>query len=175
MPRWIFFVAGFALLGALGVFAVSRVTPRGIEAIKREEGFRAKPYRDKAGHPTIGYGHKIRPGEVFTEITKEQGEQLLLADLAEAEGAVQRLVKVPLTPGQYDALVSLVFNIGVGAFEYGGPNKTHSTILKRLNAGDYQGARAELARWNKITVDGEKVPDPVLTARRAREQDIFIS
>ena len=167
MPRWFFFIAGVALLGALGVFAVTRLSPRGIADLKFEEGFRLRPYKDKAGIWTIYHGHKILPGEVFNN-TAEEGERILLQDLAIAESAVQRLVKVTLSAGQYDALVSMVFNIGVTAF-------ANSTLLKKLNAADYQGAYHEMARWNKITVNDVKVEDKILTARRAREQARFLA
>lgn len=170
MPRWFYFVFGFALLGALGVFAVSRLSARGIAHLKRKEGWSATPYKDQAGYPTIGYGHKIRPGEYFTVIDEAQGEQLLLADLAEAEAAVQRLVAVQLTTGQYDALVSLVFNVGAGAIE-------KSTLLRKLNAGDTAGAADEFLRWNKITDPrtGEKVVSSGIDRRRIEERDIFLS
>lgn len=154
---------------------MSRISQRGINRIKQHERFMPEPYRDQAGYPTIGWGHRIGPGEQFTRIDEAEGERLLRRDLAIAEEAVGRLVTAPLTQNQYDALISFVFNVGAGAFEFGGPGKTHSTILKKLNALDYSGAAEEFKRWNNITVNGEKVKSDGLTVRRVAERDLFVA
>lgn len=168
MPRWLPLIFVVSILGAMGVFVVSRISQAGLNRIKRHEAFSPVPYLDEAGKPTIGWGHLIRPGESFTRITEAQGEDILRRDLAEAESAVDRLVKVSLTQSQYDALVSLVFNIGAAAF-------AGSTLLSKLNAGDYDGAYAEFPRWNKVTVSGVKVVSNILSKRRADEQALFIA
>jgi lysozyme len=154
--------------GALG----PRVSPAGLAELKRLEGFRAEPYPDQAGHLTIGYGHKVLPGESFTRITSAEGEQLLAADVAAAEAMLARYVTVPLTQGQRDALTSFLFNVDSddnGAFR-------ESTLLRLLNAGDYEGARAELARWVFVKGPlGEKTVSAGLKTRRAAEAALFVA
>lgn len=146
-----------------------KISQRGLDELKRQEGFRSTAYRDEGGNWTIGYGHLIKPRDSVTmvsEITREQAEELLRQDLAEAEKAVNRYVDVPLTQGQYDALVSFVFNVGAGAF-------AESTLLQRLNDGDYDGAAEELRRWDKVTVDGEKRSSEILANRREAEREMW--
>lgn len=113
---------------------------KGLDYIRQFEKFEPVPYPDVAGKMTIGYGHLILPGEHFTSITKAEAESLFKKDVGIAERAINRLVKVPLSQNQYDALTSLVFNIGIGAFE-------SSTILRKINVKDYAGASAEFPRW----------------------------
>jgi lysozyme len=114
----------------------------GLELLKRAEGFRERTYLDAAGYPTIGYGHKLLHPESFPNgIGKEEASAILLADLRDAEEAVQRLVKVPLAQGQFDALVDFCFNLGQGRL-------AGSSLLKELNAGDYDAAAGQLLRWD---------------------------
>ncbi|MFH1058872.1 MAG: lysozyme [Pseudomonadota bacterium] len=135
----------------------------GVDLVKRSEGFSPKTYTCPAGHPTIGFGHRIRAGEVFEEpLSQAQAEDLLRADLAEAAGAVQRLVTAPLSDDQFAALVDFTFNLGAG-------NLQKSTLLKKLNAGDYAGAGAEFGRWVKS--GGQTLPG--LVTRRAAEAALF--
>lgn len=117
----------------------------GIAAIKRREGLELKAYPDPGtgGAPwTIGYGHTGRDVKPGMEIDENTAEALLVGDLASREKAVGRLVSVDLTQGQFDALVSLVYNIGERNF-------ATSTLLRKLNAGDYEGAADEFLRWNR--------------------------
>ena len=88
---------------------------------------------------------------------------MLTDDLLATEDAVKRLVNVPLTQGQFDALVSLTFNIGVAQFQ-------KSTLLRKLNAGDLAGAAEEFLRWNKA---GGKVAEG-LVRRRVAEKGRFV-
>ena len=111
---------------------------------------------------TIGYGHVIRAGEMFDEITPDEADDLLVADLGDAERAVSRLVKVPLNQNQFDALVSWTFNLGAGNLE-------KSTLLKKLNSGDYGAAKAEFAKW--IYAAGKAVGG--LARRRDAEAKLF--
>lgn len=90
-------------------------TELGKEQIRKHEGLRLTAYDDGAGNLTIGYGHKI-VSDIPNKITREQAEELFRSDLAIAEAAVNRSVRVPLTSAQFDALVSLVFNWGGGEF-----------------------------------------------------------
>lgn len=96
------------------------ITQEGLNLIKRFEGFEPKIYLDAAGLQTIGYGHLLRKGEaeMFTNgISREAGEALLIKDVQVAERAVMRLIRIPLTDGQFDALVSFTFNLGSGALQ----------------------------------------------------------
>lgn len=137
----------------------------GIELIKGFEGLRLSKYQDVVGKWTIGYGHLILPSESFPNpLTEKQAEDLLRKDLATSEAGVARLVKVKLSQQQFDALVSFTFNLGAG-------NLQSSTLLKKLNAGDYSGAAEELLRWNKA--GGKEVAG--LTRRRAAERKLFLS
>jgi len=136
-----------------------RISAAGLELLKNSEGFRDRVYIDVAGFPTIGYGHRLLHPESFPRgITETQASQLLLNDLREAEQAVQRLVKVPLTQGQFDALVDFCFNLGQGRL-------AASTLLESLNAGQYADAAAELLRWDRAGAH----ESPALKARRQAE------
>lgn len=132
-----------------------------LELIKRHEGLRTTAYKCPAGVWTIGYGHTsgVRKGMRCTET---QAEVWLMDDLRESEQAVDYLVKVPLTDNQRGALVSFVFNVGAGNF-------AASTLLRKLNAGDYASAADEFRRWNKAS--GKVLVG--LTRRRAAEAELF--
>lgn len=144
-----------------------RLSATGLDFIKQHESFRAKPYYDPGGYLTIGYGHRIKPGESFTSITHDEALQLLANDVQWAEAAVNRLVTVPLTQSSFDALASLVFNWGAGQDAFGG-----SSLLRKLNAGDYQGAAQRLSEW-PITSGGKVLPG--LVRRRQEEAAMFLS
>jgi len=140
-----------------------RLSNAGLTLIKQSEGFRATTYNDAVGRPTIGYGHKLRPGESFPNgITRAQAEQLLIADVAAACGAVEHLVQVPLTQDQFDALVDFCFNLGRGRL-------AASTLLRELNAGNYDEARRQLLLWDRA--GGHALP--ALQARRRAEFDLW--
>ena len=134
------------------------------------EGWSAVPYRDIAGHWTIGYGHLMADDEPRTEITREEGRALLRADLAAATHAVRKLVTVHISACQEAALVSFTFNEGIEAF-------TESTLLRMLNKGNLRGAAKQFPRWNKYR-DPEThklVVSKGLTKRRAKEREIFVN
>ena len=95
-------------------------------------------------------------------ITKERAEELLRDDVKRFEGQVLRLVKVPLTQGQFDALVSFTYNLGAG-------NLSNSTLLRLLNVGDYSGAAAQFDRW--VYASGKRLSG--LVKRRAAERALF--
>lgn len=124
-----------------------------------------RSYRCPAGRWTIGYGHTkgVRSG---MKITQDEAEDILRADLLEFENDVKKYVRVELTQAQLDALVSFVFNVGPAAF-------AASTLLKKVNSGDTNGAAAQFARWNKATVNGKKTALPGLTRRRTAEAALF--
>jgi len=114
----------------------------GLKLLKVSEGYRGKVYTDIAGFRTIGFGHRLLPGETFPNgITQAEGDQILARDIAIAEAAVDRLVTVPVTQGQFDALVDFVFNLGSGRL-------AGSTLLKYLNAGRTDEAAHQLLGWD---------------------------
>ena len=116
-----------------------KTSQKGIDLIKEFEGTVLKVYKDAVGLPTIGIGHLIKKGEVFTTLTQQQAEELLAKDLKQFEEGVSTSVKVALTQNQFDALVSFAFNLGIG-------NLNSSTLLKKLNVGDIQGAADQFPR-----------------------------
>ena len=156
-------------------------------SIRKEEGFRSVAYQIKQGEFidkwTYGYGSTTRlnglPVQKGDTITVEDAIILFERDIARFEVAVNRLVQVPLTQNQFNALVSFVYNLGAGALEGKKDKKTGkitpSTLLKKLNAGDYNGAAKEFTKWNKVTdAKGKKVALAGLTARREREKALFL-
>ena len=121
-----------------------QLSTNGLELTKKAEGFRNRTYVDVAGIRTIGYGHRLLPGESFPNgIDETQAEGMLTADLRTAELAVDRLVKVPLAQGQFDALVDFAFNLGAGRL-------AASSLLKDLNAGKYDAASWKLLAWDHV-------------------------
>lgn len=143
-----------------------QISLRGLAHIKGWEGFKSSVYLDQAGKPTIGYGHLIKPYESFTTITEAKASALLAKDVSSAEAAVNRGVKVPINQNQFDALVSFAFNVGNSAF-------ANSTMLKRINAGQYTEAANEFGRWVFITVGGKKVISNGLVNRRTADYNLF--
>jgi lysozyme len=114
----------------------------GLALLKRAEGFRNRVYLDVDGYPTIGFGHRLVHPETFPHgIGEAQAAGLLAGDVRDAERAVERMVTVPLTQGQFDALVDFCFNMGQGRV-------AESTLLKDLNAGEYDAAGEQLLRWD---------------------------
>lgn len=119
-----------------------KLSTTGMELLKNSEGFRSHVYLDVAGFPTIGYGHRLLHRDSFPNgIDEPQAANLLACDVRDAEQAVQRLVKAPLTQGQFDALVDFCFNLGAGRL-------ASSTLLKVLNGGRYEAAAEQLLRWD---------------------------
>ncbi|SPF82136.1 Phage lysin (EC 3.2.1.17)  len=139
-----------------------------VNAIKEHEGLRLKAYLDSVGVWTIGYGDTGPDVVKGLVITKEQAEERLRKRLVEFEGCVNRAVKVKLTQNQFDALVSLVYNIGPTNFN-------SSTLLRKLNAGDYAGAADQFLVWNKGRVGGKLVVIDGLANRRKAERQLFVS
>jgi lysozyme len=121
-----------------------------------------------AGTLTIGYGHTSHAGAPLVvpgmEMTEWEAEQVLIRDLSPIEKRVELLVKVPLNDNQFSTLVS--FEMNTGALE-------KSTLLKKLNAGDYDAVPSELAKWVKTTINGKKVRSNGLVNRRAAEAGLW--
>ena len=120
-----------------------QLSENGLAFIKGFETFEPLPYDDGYGYPTVGYGHLILPGEDFSKgLTEPQAAALFERDLMKYKDCVLRRTPVPLEDGMYDALVSLCFNIGTGA--YGS-----STLRRMVVRGDHAGAIGQFPRWNK--------------------------
>lgn len=147
-----------------------KTSQAGLEMIKLFEGLRLEAYLDPVGILTCGWGHTSAAGPpVVTSdlvITEEEANAILLNDLKDVEYVVNLSASVPLPQDCFDALVSFTFNVGSTSL-------MRSTLLKRLNMGDWEGAAGQFKRWNKGVVDGKKVAIPGLTARRSREEKLF--
>lgn len=139
-----------------------RTSEKGVSLIKSFEGLRLKSYQDPVGVWTIGYG-ATRGVTAGMSVSNEQAEGMLQNDINRFEPELDRLVKVPLNQGQWDALMSFVYNLGAA-------NLGSSTLLKLLNAGDYAGAADQFLRWNKA--GGQVLAG--LTKRRAAERALFL-
>ncbi len=133
-----------------------------IDIIKEFEGVRLKAYTGPGGHLLIGYGHKAGVTANMT-ITQEQAEDYLKSDLAEVEQNVNRLVKVKLNRNQFSALVCLAYNIGWGNFG-------SSTLLSRLNQGDFGQAADQFLVWRMVRGKVNRHQEK----RRARERALFV-
>ncbi|MBK5145858.1 lysozyme [Budviciaceae bacterium BWR-B9] len=135
----------------------------GINTIKAFESLRLGAYLCPADVWTIGYGHTdgVKRGDL---ISADQAERFLKGDVIKFEQDITRLVKVPLTQGQFDALVSFVFNVGTRAF-------SNSTMLRKINARDFAGAANEFSRW--VYANGKRLAG--LERRRRAEKKIFES
>lgn len=144
------------------------ISKSGIELIKRFEGMRLKAYQDSVGVWTIGYGwtqpvdgKKVGPG---MQIDPATAARLLKCGVVQYEQGVNQLVKVHITQGQFDALVSFAYNLGLRSL-------STSTLLKKLNGGDKAGAADEFAKW--VNAGGKRLDG--LVARRAAEREMFLS
>ena len=135
----------------------------GLALLKVSEGLKPFEYLDMTGLRTIGYGHKLLPGEHYPNgITEAEATVILSKDVAIAEGAVGHLVRVALAQGQFDALVDFVFNLGQGKL-------AQSTLLKDLNAGQYDAAAQQLLLWDHVGVREVSA----LKTRRAAEYQLW--
>jgi GH24 family phage-related lysozyme (muramidase) len=151
--------------------AAKQASARGLAFLIAEEGFIPYAYNDPANHATFGVGHLLHRGPVTRADRAQWGskakpsrraivERVLREDLAQRfEPAVRDAVKKPLKPHQFDALLSLCFNIGTGGFK-------GSTVVKRLNAGDFHGAADAILMWDKPAI---------LIPRRRRERELFLN
>ena len=144
-----------------------RINDEGLSLIKSFEGLSLDAYRDVVGVWTIGYGHTGSDVSEGMTISEAQAEKLLRKDIERFEQAVSRLARVALNSNQFSALVSLAFNIGDGAL-------ARSTLLSRLNAGDFDGAAKAFEMWNKGRINGKLRELRGLTRRRAAEKGLVL-
>ena len=145
-----------------------KISNKGLELIKEFEGFSSVAYLCSAKKATIGYGNTFwedgTPVKIGDQISKERAETLLKHVVDNFSVAVEVDIKIEVTQNQFDALVSLAYNIGLGAFK-------NSTLLRQLNRGNFVGASQEFLRWDKS--NGK--PLLGLTRRREREKLLFES
>ena len=148
---------------------VKVINDKGLDLIKSFEGFSSDPYKCVAGIWTIGFGSiygednkRVTPDH--PSVTESKATELMQRDLGSIEYKVSKLVKVPVTPNQFSAICSFVYNVGSGAFQ-------RSTARMKLNREDYQGCADEFLKWkyaNKKVIPG-------LLRRRYAERDLFLS
>ena len=148
------------------------INQSGIDLIVKYESFSAKPYLDPVGIPTIGYGSTYyedgtRVKMSDPSISKKRAEILFTYVLSETIINIKRYLKVKLTSNQFSAIVSLVYNIGIGNF-------STSTLLRLLNKGNFSGAADQFLVWNKARVNGKLKVLNGLTRRRAEERALFL-
>jgi lysozyme len=142
------------------------ISKKGLEFIKRAEGFVPKIYNDQ-GHPAIGYGYRLTPQEAIKYkdgITEEEAEKLLLNKIKEKIRIIEKLIKVELSQNQQDAIISLVYNIGIGNFQ-------NSSLLKYLNEKKFDLIPDEFRKWRR---SGGKIL-PGLVARREEEIKLWLT
>ena len=138
-----------------------QISEKGKALIKKYEGLKLSAYKCPAGVWTIGYGHTTGVFE-GQKITQKKADEFFDNDIKKFEKIVLELCKVPLTQGQFDALVSLVYNIGKTAF-------SNSTLLKLLNQKNYSATAKQFTRW--VFANGEKLQG--LVKRREEEKFLF--
>ena len=157
-----------AVKNMLGIPESMSVSNKGVDLICEFEGKRLAAYDDGVGVWTIGFGTIKYPNGVRVKkgdtCTLEQAKEYMRHDLIEFEYTVNSSVKVPLNQNQFDALVSLAYNIGSSAFK-------SSTLVKKLNTGDYQGAADQFNVW--INAGGKRMQG--LVNRRDKEKLLFLS
>jgi GH24 family phage-related lysozyme (muramidase) len=142
-----------------------KTSQNGVNLIKSFEGLVLHAYKPVSTEKywTIGYGHYGSDVREGSTVSKEEAEQLLKYDLGKYEYGVSQMVKVPLNVNQFDSLVSFAYNCGLEALR-------SSTLLKKLNAGDYQGAANEFSKW--VNAGGKQLAG--LVRRRAEEKALFL-
>ena len=150
--------------------ADNKPVSQALNIIREFEGFREQAYIDTDGTPVIGYGlskvdgRKIQLGD---RISVAKADAALRKQVLHLQEQIKSMVKVELNSNQLSALSSFAFNVGINGVK-------RSTLLKKLNAGDYVGAANEFPRWNKAHVRGQLVPLAGLTRRREAEKQLFL-
>lgn len=142
-----------------------KINGKGLAIVKHFEGLRLEAYLDPVGIWTIGWGH-TKTAKSGMKIDEAEAEALLLSDLRTHEKFVEKVVETAIDEDQFSALVSFAFNVGNGAL--GG-----STLLKKLNAKDIDGAAKQFEVWIKGTANGKKIILPGLVRRRRAERLLF--
>lgn len=149
-----------------GANAWLAINERGLDVIRKSEGLRLNSYY-LAGQWLIGYGHAGTAKQGMS-ITAAEAGRLLIADVKDAEEAVRRLVAVPINENEFSALVSLAYNMGPAAF-------AKTAVLRRLNAGDRNGAADSFRYLVSADINGERVVLDALKRRRIAERALFLT
>lgn len=141
-----------------------------LKLIRKYEGLKLKAYLCPSGIPTIGYGTTMYPDGQKVGLgqtcTVGQAEAWLVHAVERCASSISAMVHVNLTQGQMDAMVSFTYNVGINSLR-------NSTLLRLLNAADYDGAAAQFDRWVYGTQHGQKVKLPGLITRRHEERAMF--
>jgi lysozyme len=143
------------------------ISETGLRLIKAFEGFRSEDRTLASGVRVVGYGHVVQTVDEPLRLSRVEAEDILLDDLAPIELVVNEDVHAPLSQGQYDALCSLAFNIGVEAFQT-------SDIVRALNNGRVLDAANGFDVWRKATVQGKTYVVDALMRRRTAEKSLFL-
>ena len=147
----------------MGNVIMREINQAGLDLIKEFEQCRLVTYADQGGLPTAGWGTRVAM-PVGTRVSQAWADARLLEMLTVVEHGICADVKVTLSDNQFSALVSLVYNIGLGAF-------SNSTLLRDLNSNDLSGAAAQFLVWNKV----QGLVSEGLVRRRAAEQALFMT
>lgn len=140
---------------------------QGYQIVRNFEGYMPFPYKDIAGIDTVGYGYVLRPGDKFTyPLLPPDADKLLRKTMGTFERDINRVVLIKLQQHQFDAIASLTYNIGSGAF-------TGSTVLKRVNARRHAEVPDGFLMWNKARIEGVLKPVKALTLRRREEANLY--
>ena len=144
------------------------INEAGLDLIKHYEGWRESPYLCSAARATIGWGSTWdRNGDAVTlehlDITKKQGEYLLLREVRHSEAAIRKLVKTELTENMFSSLCSFIYNVGSGNFQ-------RSTMRMKLNRGLHEEASDEFSKW--VKAGGRRIRG--LVRRRKQEHKLFL-
>lgn len=148
-----------------------KTSANGLKFLEQNEGVVLRVYPDESKIPTCGVGHVVLPSDglkLGDSITQTQCDAFLAHDVGKVEAAINDAVAVSLSQNQFDALVSLSFNIGVGGF-------LSSTVLRDLNAGNISDEKRAFELWDKDVQNGRLVVSPELLARRDREVALFMT
>lgn len=150
-----------------------KLSSRGLDFLKREEGVVNKVYKDQAGLPTAGVGHLLSKEEMKSlglkmgdPVSTQQVDSWLAQDVARFEEAVGWPTGAGLSPYRFDALVSFAFNVGEAAYK--------QFIKPHADKGNYTEAARHMRMFNKATINGVKQVLPVLEARRRRETKLLL-
>lgn len=157
---------------------MTKFSQNGQNKLKIIEGFVSVVTKDLAGYPTIGYGHRVKPGEKFRVISEETALKIMMDDVAPYEGFLNNYIQKRLTQNQFDALIIFMYNIGDTAF-------LNSSVFRNIKDGLFEEATIPWAKWINITVTeidpgtGEKIkkliPVDGLINRRLQEIQLFRS
>lgn len=150
------------------VAAIAVIGAAGLSLIQTSEGKVNRTYLDPVGIPTACYGHTGPDVKMGQRYTDAQCDILLVQDANKAWAAVDKCIVPTLNQNQKDAIVSFTFNVGAKA-------TCSSTLVRKINAGDYPGAGREFGKWVYGTKNGERVKLPGLETRRQRERALFMT